>query len=89
MELDQGEAEAIVLANEQKADLILLDEKAARKVAKKLGLPVLGTVGILKWAKKSGLIDSLREWLDALQREGNFRIASDGYNEALCAVSED
>jgi len=88
MELDQGEAEAIVLANEQKADLILLDEKAARRVAKKLGLPVLGTVGVLIWAKKSGLIDSLRERLDALQREGNFRIASDVYNEALRAVSD-
>jgi len=89
MELDQGEAEAIVLANEQKADLILLDEKVARRVAKKLGLPVLGTVGVLIWAKKSGLIDSLRERLDVLQREGNFRIASDVYNEALRAVSED
>ncbi|HEC67457.1 MAG TPA: DUF3368 domain-containing protein, partial [Candidatus Desulfofervidus auxilii] len=46
-------------------------------------------VGILIWAKKSGLIDSLRERLNALQREGNFRIASDVYNEALRAVSED
>jgi len=89
MELDQGEAEAIVLASEQEADLILLDEKAARRVAKRLGLAVLGTVGVLIYAKRAGFIGSLKEQLDALQEEGNFRIASDVYNEALRVVSED
>ena len=67
----------------------MLDEKAARKVAKRLGLQVLGTIGVLIWAKREGLIDSLKEQLDALQKEGNFRIALDVYNKALHAVSED
>lgn len=41
--LDEGEAEAIVLAREQQADVVLLDEKDARVMALKLGLSVLGT----------------------------------------------
>lgn len=49
--LDEGEAEAIVLAREQQAAIVLLDEKDARAMAGKLGLSVLGAVGILLWAK--------------------------------------
>jgi len=88
MELDQGEAEAIVLAKELGADLVLLDEKAARILAKRLELPVLGTVGILVWAKRAGLIGSLKEQLDILQKEGRFRISLDVYDEALRAGGE-
>lgn len=88
MELDEGEAEAIVLAYELGAELILLDEKAARRVARKLGLSVLGTVGILIWAKKAGWVSSLKECLDILQKEGKFRISSHVYNEALRSVGE-
>ena len=47
MELDEGESESIALADELKADVVLLDEKDARRVAKQLGLKVLGTIGIL------------------------------------------
>jgi len=46
-ELDEGEAESIALAIEIKADVILLDERDARRVARSMGLQVLGTVGIL------------------------------------------
>ena len=54
VDLDTGEAEAIVLAREQKTSTVLLDEKDARKVAIKLGFSVLGTVGVLIWAKRAG-----------------------------------
>lgn len=66
-ELDKGEAEAIVLCREQHAEAVLLDEKDARRVARRLGLPVLGTVGVLIWAKRAGLVANLQEQLDALQ----------------------
>ena len=44
-ELDTGEAEAIVLARQEQADVVLLDEKEARRVARRLEMRVLGTVG--------------------------------------------
>ena len=86
--LDAGEAEAIVLAKEQRADVILLDEKDARALAGKLGLSVLGTVGILIWAKRAHLIPSLRLQLDELQRAGKFRLSRPLYLEALKAAGE-
>ena len=70
---DYGEAEVIALALEKKTDLVLLDEKEAREVAERLGFRVLGTVGLLIWAKREGLIKSVQENLDALREEAGFR----------------
>lgn len=88
MDLDNGEAEAIVLCQEKKASTILLDEKDARQVARRLGLPVLGTVGVLIWAKKAGLITNLRDQLDTLQSNGKFRLSRLVYDRALRAARE-
>ncbi|HUY00001.1 MAG TPA: DUF3368 domain-containing protein [Candidatus Deferrimicrobium sp.] len=60
--LDEGEAETITLANEMKAP-ILLDEKKGRKIAKSLNLKIQGTLGILIKAKKSGLINSIKDYI--------------------------
>ena len=74
-ELDEGEAEAIVLASERNADVVLLDERDARRLAERIGLRVLGTVGILVWARRVGQIASLRAELDALEGRGRFRLS--------------
>lgn len=66
LDLDEGEAEAIVLATEIKADLIILDEKLGRFHAKHADLKVTGTIGILIKAKSSGLIVKLKPLLDEL-----------------------
>ena len=57
-ELDMGEAEAITLAVEKKAKLVLLDELAGRNVAQFLKLGYVGTIGILVQAKKNGIISN-------------------------------
>lgn len=88
MELDEGEAEAVVLAHEIGAEVVLLDERDARRAAKKLGLRVLGTLGILIWAKRVGKLPSLREALDALQNQARFRISRALYERALREVGE-
>ena len=54
--LHLGELEAIVLAQESKADFVLLDDRAARNKAVRSGLSVMGTVGVLKLANSKGLL---------------------------------
>lgn len=69
-EIDVGEAAVIVLAKEIDADLVMLDDKLARKKADLLGLEYTGTIGLLILAKKKGLIKSLKEELIKLRNKG-------------------
>jgi len=87
-ELDEGEAEAIALAYEVNAKLVLLDERDARQVALRLNLKVLGTIGILIWAKKKNKIESLGGKLKELHKEGKFRFSDKLYERALKEVGE-
>lgn len=66
LDLDEGEAEAIILANELNTDLIILDEKLGRFHAKHANLKVTGTVGVLIKAKSEKLIPELKPLLDEL-----------------------
>ena len=77
------------MALEMGARLILLDEKEAREFARKLGLKVLGTIGLLIWAKKEGIIDNLKVYLDALQMKAGFRVSQQLYKQVLKEVSEE
>ena len=58
--LHRGEREAINLAVQLAADLIILDERPARKVAESCGLRVTGTLGILNFAGQRGLLNISR-----------------------------
>jgi len=87
-ELDEGEAEAIVLAYEMGAGVVLLDERDARRTAERMGLRVLGTVGILVWAKRTGRVESLRADLDALVGRGRFRLSQALRDRALREAGE-
>lgn len=87
-DLDQGEVEAIALFLEQPSEALLLDEKKARQVARRINLPILGTLGLLIWAKRQGSIMSLQEQLDALQTVAKFRLSQQVYDEALRQAGE-
>ncbi|SFR14130.1 DUF3368 domain-containing protein [Desulfoscipio geothermicus] len=69
-QLDYGESEAIVLAKEMNADLLILDEKKARRIAKLNGITVIGTIGVLQKAKDEGIIKSMRECMDEMIQSG-------------------
>lgn len=85
--LDKGEAEAIVLAVEIGADLILLDESDARRIASFYGLRKTGLIGVLIKAKQQGRIQSLKAYLEQLRNTG-FHLSKQVYNEVLGVVSE-
>jgi predicted nucleic acid-binding protein len=56
-EIEEGEKEAIILAEELMADLVLLDDLRARQIAQARGLKVVGTLGLLSDGARRGLID--------------------------------
>lgn len=69
-DLDRGEAEAIVLAKEVKADYLLVDEKKARRIARNSGLRVMGTLGVVALGMKKGLLPAIDPILDSLEQNG-------------------
>jgi predicted nucleic acid-binding protein len=73
--LDSGEAEAIALAIELAADLILLDEKEGRAAAGSAGLKVTGVLGVLLRAKLDGLIQAVKPEVDALRTRAHFFVS--------------
>ena len=85
--LDRGEAEVIVLAEELKADAVLIDDLKARKTAMLRGLTVIGTIGVLLDAKERGLVDDVKPLLDELIRK-KIRISRELYNHALELAQE-
>jgi len=70
VDLDRGEAEVLALALEMRADLVILDERLARRHAQRLGLVLTGTLGVLLRAKRLGLISQVRPLLDRLRQRG-------------------
>ncbi|MFN8484115.1 MAG: DUF3368 domain-containing protein [Anaerolineae bacterium] len=87
-DLDRGEAESIALAVELNADLVLLDEREGRHAAQRLGLHVLGVVGVLLQAKSAGLLSAILPELDALRQTAGFYLSDVVYHKALKLACE-
>ncbi len=68
--LDRGEAEAIALALADPSCIVLLDDAQARRVAERFGVARIGTLGILRKAKKAGLLDAIKPLVQRLQASG-------------------
>ena len=83
----KGELEAISIAIELKADLLIIDEKLGRIVATNIGFDITGLVGILITAKNKNLILSVKDALDKVILLG-CRISEKLYNIALKSCNE-
>ena len=70
--VDAGEADAILLALEQDARMLIIDDKKGRKTAKNIGLPIVGTGGILIAAKRAGHLKEVTSVLNDLAGAGYF-----------------
>ena len=86
-QLHAGEVEVMLLAMEQNADVVIIDDKNAKNYAKYLGLPVTGTLGILMKAKQCGYIEKLKPILEELN-EKNIYISHELIELCLKQVGE-
>lgn len=86
--LDAGEAHAIALALELQADDLLIDERLGRQEAARLGLPIIGILGVLLIAKKRSLIPQVQPVIDALINRAGFRVSSQLYQRVLALAQE-
>jgi uncharacterized protein len=86
--LDLGEAEALALALETKAAMVLLDESAARLQARQLGLTHTGVLGVLRQARRMNHISSLKAEILRLRTNAHFFISPALEKRVLISVGE-
>jgi len=86
--LQPGESEAIALAVERGIQNALIDDKAAREHAKRLGLKPVGTLALLVRAKANGLVPQVAPLVDDLRENLNFYVSTDLRDEILRLAGE-
>ena len=85
--LGPGETEAISLALEVNPPWLILDDRPARRLAASLGIPVIGTLGVLFAAKRNGLLTAMKPALNELIQTGFF-LAPALYRQVLDDAGE-
>ena len=86
--LHMGEAEALCLCIENNAKLCLLDDRDARIIARLNKIPISGTLGVMMKAKKMGIIESVKDFMDQLRTEHHYWIDNAMYNKVLSSSNE-
>lgn len=85
--LHHGELETIIGGKELDTDFVLIDERAARNMAKNFFLTPIGTLGILRLAKSQGKVDKIKPYMDILIASG-YRIGKPLYEQVLKLENE-
>jgi predicted nucleic acid-binding protein len=83
--LGAGESGAIALALQLVADFVVLDDKRARTSATRLGLTIIGSLGLLVRAKRAGLIPEVRPLMNAMI--ANELFANDAIQRRILAIA--
>lgn len=86
--VDAGEAEAIELAKELRADRLLIDERKGRRLAVQEGVPVIGLLGVVLLAKRNRFIPSARMLLQCLEAEAGMYLSESVRETGLKSVGE-
>ena len=75
LELDKGESSGIALALENESSLLIIDEKKGRAIAKKLGIKIVGILGVMIKAKETGVVDQIKPLIENLEKV-DFRMSA-------------
>ena len=86
LQLHRGEAEAIALATDLKADIVLIDEQEGRQLASRTGFAVTGVLGILLRAKQTGEIRAIKPEIDLLRSKAHFFVSASLEAKVLAAA---
>ena len=70
--LGTGELSTLILAKEIGADLVILDDLGARKLAQRQGFRVQGSIAILEACFRKGYLSDLRGAYEQLLKRGVF-----------------
>lgn len=88
LQLDAGESESIILAEELKADFLLADERKATRIANERGLTTIGLFGVILLAKQNNHIESVKLLLNDLRSKTTFHFSDSLYNKIIQLAGE-
>jgi len=86
-DIGKGETEVLSYAYQNNEFIAGLDDKAARKCAAAISVKVIGSIGIIIQLKQQKKIESVKYYLEELNKQG-FRLSKEIYNQALLRANE-
>jgi len=86
-DLGAGESAVLSLALAEASSWAVIDDSEARRCARSLGIPFIGTLGLVLLAKQIGRIPAARPVVERLRRSGMY-LSDLVIDEALARVGE-